>query len=106
MIPMQIDIKAIAEIIGALSVVLGVVIGGYKLYDKICDRLSELEKRVEKVETKHAKDIDRINQENALIILALRGCLDGLIQQGCNGECKKAKEALDEFINKAAHDQD
>ena len=101
---MQIDIVKVAEIIGACSVILGVIIGGYKLYDKLIDRVDELEKRVDSIEKKHEKDIGRIKDENKMIIRALQGILDGQIQQGCNGDCKKAKAELDDFLNKSAHD--
>lgn len=47
---MQIDIIKLAEIIGASSVILGAIIGGYKLYDKLIDKLSELERRVAALE--------------------------------------------------------
>lgn len=101
---MQIDIVKVAEIIGACSVILGVIIGGYKLYDKLIDRVDELEKRVDSIEKKHEKDISRIKKENAIIIRALQGILDGQMQQGCNGECKNAKKEIDDFLNKSAHD--
>ena len=101
---MQIDVVKVAEIIGACSVILGVIIGGYKLYDKLIDRVDELEKRVGSIEKKHEKDISRIKKENAIIIRALQGILDGQMQQGCNGECKNAKKEIDDFLNKSAHD--
>ena len=37
MSPVEIDIVKAAEIIGACSVILGAIIGGYKLYDKLID---------------------------------------------------------------------
>ena len=98
---MQIDIVKLAEIIGALSVVLGVIIGGYKLYDKLLDRIGKLEKRMDEQEQELAK----IKKEDTLVIYALRACLDGLHQQGCNGRVTEAIEMLDKHINKAAHDQ-
>lgn len=99
---MQIDIIKLAEIIGAFSVILGVVIGGYKLYDKLIDRIAELERRVNELE----KQNHNINKENALVIYALGACLDGLHQQGCNGEVTKAIEKINKYINNAAHGQD
>lgn len=47
---MQIDIVKVAEIIGACSVILGMIIGGYKIYDKLLDRLDKLEGRVASLE--------------------------------------------------------
>ena len=111
---MQIDILQIAEIIGALSLILGGIIGAYKLYDKIVDKLKALEERVEALEQGHDKDIEilnkrveeeveRVNEENLVIIKALLGCLDGLVQLNCDGEVTKAKELIKEHLNNAAH---
>ena len=92
---MQIDIIKLAEIIGACSVILGVILGGYKLYDKLIDRLAELERRVLALE-----------KENTLVIYALGACLDGLHQKGCNGKVTEAMDRISKYINKAAHDQE
>lgn len=102
MIPVQIDIIKLAEIIGACSIILGVIIGGYKLYDKLIDKLGELEKRVLALE----KENRNIKKENTLVIYALGACLDGLHQQGCNGKVTEAIDKISKYINKAAHDQE
>ena len=99
---MQIDIVKVAEIIGACSVILGVIIGGYKLYDRLLDHISDLERRM----TTQEKELERMKKEDTLVIYALRACLDGLKQQGCNGKVTEAFDMLDKHINKAAHDQD
>jgi len=99
---MSIDIIKLAEIIGACSVVLGVIIGGYKIYDKLIDKLTELERRVANLERENKS----IKKENTLVIYALGACLDGLHQQGCNGKVTKAIEKIEKYINNAAHDQD
>lgn len=96
---MQLDIIKLAELIGACSVILGVIIGGYKLYDKLLDRLDKLEQRVAALE----KENREINEENTLVIYALRACLDGLHQQGCNGKVTNAMDRIDKHINNAAH---
>lgn len=101
---MQIDVVAIYKLGAAAVGIILFIIGAYKLYDKIIDRLSELEKRVDSIEKKHNEDISRIKEENAIIIRALQGILDGQMQQGCNGECKNAKKEIDDFLNKSAHD--
>ena len=98
---MQIDVLKLAEIIGACSVILGVVIGGYKLYDKLIDRLAGLERRVFALE----KENNSIKKENTLVIYALGACLDGLHQKGCNGKVTEAINRISKYINKAAHDQ-
>lgn len=99
---MEIDIIKLAEIIGACSVILGVVIGGYKMYDKLIDRLGELEKRISALEQENHS----IKKENTLVIYALGACLDGLHQQGCNGKVTEAMDKISKYINNAAHDQE
>lgn len=99
---MQIDIIKLAEIIGACSVVLGVVWGLFNYNNKMLDHTSDLERRM----TDQEKDLDRMKKEDTLVIYALRACLDGLKQQGCNGRVTDACDMLDKHINKAAHDQD
>ena len=99
---MQIDIVKLAEIIGACSVILGLIIGVYKLYDKLTDKLDALEQRVAALE----KENHQIKKENSLVIYALGACLDGLHQKGCNGKVTEAMETISKYINKAAHDQD
>lgn len=99
---MQIDIVKVAEIIGACSVILGVIIGGYKLYDRLIDKLGELEKRVAALE----RENHSIKKENTLVIYALGACLDGLHQKGCNGKVTEAMDRISKYINKAAHDQE
>lgn len=98
----NVDIIKAAEIIGACSVILGVIIGGYKLYDKAMDKLSELDRRITALE----KENHNIKKENALVIYALGACLDGLHQKGCNGKVTEAMERISKYINNAAHDQE
>ena len=87
---MEIDILKLAAIITALSVIFGVIIGGYKMYDKLIDNNKELERRIAKL----AKQNQSINKESALIIYALGACLNGLHQQGCNGEVTEAMNKI------------
>lgn len=99
---MQIDILQFAEVIGAASVILGVIVGAYKLYDKLIDRIDALEKRMDEQD----KILDRVKKEDTLVIYALRACLEGLHQQGCNGKVTEAIDMIDKHINKAAHEQE
>ena len=49
------------------------------------------------------KEIERIKEEDTLIVYALSACLDGLEQLGANHTVSAAKEKLDKYINKQAH---
>ena len=99
---MQIDVIQTAELIGAVSVILGVILGGFKLYNKLLDRIDTLERQLQAQQ----RELDKMKKEDTLVIYALRACLDGLRQKGCNGRVTEAILRLDKHINKAAHDQD
>lgn len=80
-------IKA-ASLMGALGALGGVIIALYKQY--------ESNKRQSEV-------IKEIQKEQTLICYGLRGALEGLIEQGCDGPCKDALNLLDKHLNKSAH---
>lgn len=80
-------IKA-ASLMGALGALGGVIIALYKQY--------ESNKRQSEV-------IKEIQEEQTLICYGLRGALEGLIEQGCDGPCKDALNLLDKHLNKSAH---
>lgn len=101
-IVLRVDVIELSKVIGAVSVILGTIIGVYKLYDKLIDKLSELERRVSRLE----KENQNIEKENALVIYALGACLDGLRQKGCNGKVTTAIDKISKYINNAAHHQD
>lgn len=50
-------------------------------------------------------EIKRLKRENSMICYALSACLDGLIQLGANHSVPVAKEKLDKYLNRSAHDQ-
>lgn len=81
-------IITIAAVIGALSVIFGVVFAVYRWYLK---------------QEKQDKDIAHIKEEDTLIVLALSACLDGLQQLGANHTVPIAKDKLDKYINQRAH---
>lgn len=56
-----------------------------------------LKQEQQDVEIKHLKDEQRV------ICTGVLACLDGLGQLGCNHSVPKAKEKLEEHINKVAH---
>ena len=109
---MQIDIIELYKLGGAVVGIVLFIIGLYKLYDKIVDNQKAQEKRIDRLEKRHAEDIERlekeikqIKKENSIIIRGLQGCLGGLIQLNCNGEVTDTKKEIDDYLNNAAHDQ-
>lgn len=83
----DIIIKA-ASLLGALGALGGVIIAMYKQYES---------------NKKQSEVIKEIQEEQTLICYGLRGALEGLIEQGCDGPCKDALNLLDKHLNKSAH---
>lgn len=88
---MWIDADAIikaAAFVTALGVLGGVAVSLYKASER--DR-------------KQSEIIKEMMDEQSLICYGLRGALQGLIEQGCNGPCKDALEKLNKHLNQEAH---
>lgn len=91
---MWIDVDTIikaAALVTALGVLCGVVVSLYKASER--DR-------------KQSEIIKEMMAEQSLICYGLRGALQGLIEQGCNGPCKDALEKLNKHLNQEAHHND
>lgn len=80
-------IKA-ASLLAALGALAGAIIAVYKVYEN--------NKRQNEV-------IKSMQEEQTVICYGLKGALQGLIEQGCNGPCKEALQMLDKHLNKKAH---
>lgn len=80
-------IKA-AALLAALGALVGAVIAVYKVYDN---------------NKKQNETIKEMQEEQTVICYGLKGALQGLIEQGCNGPCREALDTLDKHLNKKAH---
>ena len=88
---MWIDVDTIintAALVTALGVLGGVAVSLYRASER--DR-------------KQSEIIKEMMAEQSLICYGLRGALQGLIEQGCNGPCKDALEKLNKHLNQEAH---
>ena len=91
---MWIDVDTIikaAAFVTALGVLGGVAASLYRASER--DR-------------KQSEIIKEMMAEQSLICYGLRGALQGLIEQGCNGPCKDALEKLNKHLNQEAHHND
>ena len=91
---MRIDVDTIikaAALVTALGVLGGVAVSLYRASER--DR-------------KQSEIIKEMMAEQSLICYGLRGALQGLIEQGCNGPCKDALEKLNKHLNQEAHHND
>lgn len=55
---------------------------------------------------KQSQVIKSIQEEQTVICYGLRGALQGLIEQGCDGPCKEALAMMDKHLTEAAHKPD
>lgn len=62
--------------------------------------------RASERDRKQSEIIKEMMAEQSLICYGLRGALQGLIEQGCNGPCKDALEKLNKHLNQEAHHND
>ena len=95
------NIQTIASILTATGIVVVAVI-------KFVDWLrapSKQAKELDALHDKHDADMKAVQTELTVIVYGLRGALQGLIEQGCNGPCKEALQMLDKHLNKSAHEQ-
>ena len=69
-----------------------------RIYDRYDNKLVELE---QKIDATHAETEAKLQEIAAMITVLTKGqlaALDGLKQQGCNGQVTQAKQELDEFL--------
>ena len=80
-----------ASLITALGVIIGAIVAVYKIVEN---------------NRKQNAVIEHMQAEQTIICYGLKGALQGLIEQGCNGPCKDALAMLDKHLNKSAHKSD
>lgn len=88
---MQIDIVYVAEIVSSIALIGGLIFGVFKFIEN---------------NKKQNAEIKKIKNEQTLTMYALRACLDGLKQQGCNGKVTEAINKIDKYLNQTAHADD
>lgn len=90
--PMYVTVDTIIKIgslLGALVAIVGAIIAVYKVVEN--------NKRQNKV-------IEAVQEEQTILCYGMKGALQGLIEQGCNGPCKEALAKLDKHLNQKAHE--
>lgn len=83
------NIIQFAATMSAVIAIVTLIINVYKWYSK---------------QQQQDKEINRIKEENALLCFAMSACLDGLMQLGANHTVPIAKDKLDKYLNKVAHE--
>ena len=88
---MYIDIEtinAIAKLIGSVGIIAGVFIAIYKFVER---------------DKKQGELIKGIQEEQTLLCYGIKACLQGLVEQGCDGPVHDALDKLDKHLNQKAH---
>ncbi len=80
-----------ASLLAAFGALTGAIVAVYKTIDS---------------NKKQSTEINAIKDEQTIICYALQGALQGLIEQGCDGPCKKALKLLQKHLNETAHKPD
>ena len=86
---------ALSAVIGFLGIVVAVV--------KWFLRQKQQDADLEALRCTENKDILALKEELCVLSYAMLAALDGLRQQGCNGDVTKAYNVLQKHLNKSAH---
>ena len=82
-------IKEVASAITSIGVIIGVVVAVFKVFQ---------------INKKQSEFIKAIEDEQTLLCYGLKGALQGLIEQGCDGPRKDALSKLEKHLNQKAHE--
>ena len=100
----------IGSITGAVLTVGGVAVAVIKwvlTQNRKAKEIEELRARhakdMEEARRKETEDIQAIKDELCVLSYAMLASLDGLMQQGCNGNVTKAHDSLEKHLNRQAH---
>ena len=92
------DIITAGAVVSAVLLLIGCAV---KLFRWV-NHQAEQDERMDRIEKAAASE----RKELTLIVYALSACLDGLGQLGANHTVPVAKDKLDKYINKQAHQQE
>lgn len=84
-------IITLASLLSALGAIIGIIIAVYKFVE---------------MDARQTAAIKRVEEEQTIICYGLKGALEGLIEQGCDGPCKDALGKLEKHLNQSAHRAD
>ncbi len=112
---MQIDVDVIikfAALLGALGAIWAVAYRIIKWFQKQEKQTTDIEalrilhiSDTKELKDKENADMQVVKDELCVLSYAMLAALDGLKQQGCNGEVTKAHNMLEKHLNKQAHSQ-
>lgn len=99
-----------AKVLGALGTICAIVFGVFKWFQKQEKQTVDIKelkalhiKDIKETREKESKDLQDVKDELCVLSYAMLAALDGLRQQGCNGEVTKAHDKLEKHLNQRAH---
>ncbi len=98
------ELEFIIKLCAAISAVtglLGILVVGVKWFL----RQKQQDADLESLRRTEAQDIQELKEELCVLSYAMLAALDGLRQQGCNGDVTKAYNILQKHLNKSAHNR-
>lgn len=81
-------INDIAKLLGSLAVIVGTILAVYKFIQR---------------DKRQGKIIRDMQEEQTLLCYGIKACLQGLVEQGCDGPVHDALDKLDKHLNQKAH---
>ena len=86
----EIDLKTVSTLLSIAGVIAGLIVAIFK----ICQRFN----RMEDTQKALQDELIRSGKTHRVLMEGLYACLDGLHQQGCNGNVTKALNMLHEHL--------
>lgn len=68
------------------------------IVDRYDIKLAEIEQKIEENQTDTEAKLQEVRADVMVLAESIRAVLEGLIEQGCNGPVKQAKERLDHYL--------
>lgn len=75
-----------------------------EINDDFNERIDTINEKIDENHTDTESKIQELNARMLILTRSVSAVLDGLKQQGCNGQVTKAKEELDAFLMERAYD--
>lgn len=90
-------------LIGAVILALGNIISAAVAIVKWRDKKKKEKEKTAQLDEKQDEAIKELKKEQTLLCYAVTACLDGLHQQGCNGQVTDALNRMSKYLNQQAH---
>lgn len=69
-----------------------------RIVERFDTKLADLEDKIAMMQTDNEAKIQELKADVIIVLKGQKACLDGLVEQGCNGPVKEARDDLDDFL--------